>query len=290
MLPPEVTHKQIISSVGVVNNFSRNNVVVVNDEAIIIPCNADTIKEQVAFAFADAESIDRVVILDSLLYHPDSTTSHLLLQNEVNELCQKLEVEMLYSIDYACITFNPASQFVARPLNAYLCAHVYTPNNDTSMGMSILDKETLEYWINSTEEISHLLAQIPKQLSVAATKSHIPTWKERERVFYHDCLCYELREAKVHVRENNWEAAADQWRVLLKSKWRPYRFMGHYNLALYYEISDDIDQAITHLDLAEEIAMTQAIDCLLVEEYREVLQNRKKELEQLKQYHQNTRK
>ena len=108
--------------------------------------------------------------------------------------------------------------------------------------------------------------------------------------FYYDRLSYELRESKVYVHENNWAAAAEQWRMLLNSRWQPYRFMAAYNLALYHEMTDEIDQAITYLDLAEETATTQIIDTSLVKEYREVLLNRKKELKQLEQCHQSTRR
>ena len=78
MLPPEVMPERIVKSVGVVSNFSPNNVIVANENSIILPCDADTIKELVALAFADAGVMHRVVVLDSLLYHPDSTTSHIL--------------------------------------------------------------------------------------------------------------------------------------------------------------------------------------------------------------------
>ena len=290
MLPPEIMPKHRAKSIGVVSNFSRNNVIIVDENSIILPFDADTIKEQVALTLADAGFMDRVVMLDSLLYHPDSTAPHILSQNEINRLCQELEVEMIYSIDYACLTFNPVSQFTARPLNAYLCARIYTPCCDSITGANILEKKVLDYWINDTKEISYLIPQIPQQLAEAAIKPYLPSWKERERVFYYDRLSYELRESKVYVHENNWAAAAEQWRMLLNSRWQPYRFMAAYNLALYHEMTDEIDQAITYLDLAEETATTQIIDTSLVKEYREVLLNRKKELKQLEQCHQSTRR
>lgn len=284
MLPPEVVPGRAVRSVGVVSNFSQNNVVVVNDNAIVLPCDADTMKEHVAQAFADAGFMERVVVLDSLLYHPDSTTSHILSQTEVNALCHELDVEMVYTIDYACLTFNSASQFTSRPLNAYLCSRIYTPDCDSVRGTNMLDKETLEYWINDAEEIDKLLPQIPQLLAKSAIASYLPSWKERERVYYYDRLCYSLREAQVYIREGNWPAAVEQWHALTESKWYPYRFMAHYNLALYYEMTDQIDQAIISLNLAEEIADQRNIDTSLLEQYLEVLQNRRKELELLGKY------
>ena len=291
MVPPEVIPKHKIRSVGVVSNFSQNNVVVVNDDALILPCDADTVKEQVALTFANSGIMDRVVVLDSLLYHPDSTTKHVLTQAEVNALCHEMDVEMIYSIDYACLTFNPAARFIARPLNAYLCSRIYTPDNDSIRGTSILDKETLDYWINDTKEIAYLAPQIPHLLAQNAISPYLPSWEERERIFYYDRLCYELREAKVYVYENNWEAAHQHWQQLLDgAKLQTHRFMAAYNLALYYEMADDIDAALHMLDTAEELATKKnkrgeessiALDTTFVEQYREVLKERKKEIERL---------
>lgn len=290
MLPPEILPEHTVNSVGIVSNFSQNNVVVINDEAIILPCDADTIKEQVALTFANAGIMERVAVLDSLLYHPDSTTIHILTQTEVNDLCRELNVEMLYTIDYACLTFNPAARFIARPLNAYLCSHIYIPNSDSIQRNSIIDKKTLEYWVNNADEINDLVPKIPSQLAQSAISPYLPSWKERDRVYYYDRLCYELREARVYVYENNWESAAEQWKILSESRWRPYRFMAHYNLALYYEMTDNIDAALHSLDLAKELSTKKnkkgkdigiAIDTSLLEQYREVLQNRRGEIEQL---------
>ena len=293
MLPPEVAPECAASSVGVVSNFSQHNVVVANDKAIVLPCDADTVKERVAQAFADAGVMDRVVVLDSLLYHPDSTVQHVFTQGEVNALCRKLNVEMIYSIDYACLVYNPTAGLISPPLNAYLCSHIYIPDRDSIQGTSILDKETLDYWINDTEEIGYLIPEIPSLLAKNAVALYLPSWKERERVFYYDRLCYELREAKVYGEEGNWEAAAEHWRVLATSKLRTHRFMAAYNMALYYEMTDSISQAIASLDLAQELAMKrsnrngaaiQVIDTSLVKEYREVLTNRQKEIMEIEAY------
>ena len=183
------------------------------------------------------------------------------------------------------------AEFHASTQNAYLCSRIYTPDNDSIRGTSILDKETLDYWIDDTKEIAYLVPQIPHLLAQNAISPYLPSWKERERVFYYDRLCYELREAKVYVYENNWEAARQHWQRLLDgAKLQTYRFMAAYNLALYHEMTDDIDAALRMLDTAEELATKKnkrgeessiALDTAFVEQYREVLKERKKELEKL---------
>ena len=285
MLPPEVMPEHKVKSIGVVNNFNQNNVVVVNDDAIIIPCDADSVKEQIAQTFANAGIMERVVVLDSLLYHPDSTTTHVFTSTEVNDLCQQLEVEMIYSIDYACLIYHPAARFISRPLNAYLCSRIYTPDRDSISGISILDKGTIDCWIDNANEIDHIIPHIPSMLAEASIKPYLPSWKERERVFYYNRLCYALREAQIYVNENDWEAAADQWLILTESRLRSYRLMAYYNLALYYEMTDNVDQALASLDKAEKEASPKresgSTHLSLIKQYREVLQNRKKELIEL---------
>ena len=293
MLPPEVIPVQTARSVGVVSNFSPNNVIVADDGVVVFPCDADSVKEHVANAFADAGFMDRVVVLDSLLYHPDSTSLHTFTQAEVNALCRELDVAMIYAIDYACITFNAAERYVGRPFSAYLCTHIYTPDTDSLPATKSIDKKMLEYWADSADDIERIASQIPALLAESAISAYLPSWKERERVFYHDRLCYALREAKVYVYEGNWDAAASQWQTLTASRLRAYRYIAHYNLALYYEMTDDTDSAIRSLDLAEALAKGQdrrgrergiAIDTTLLEQYREVLRTRKKEIEELEKY------
>lgn len=293
MLPPEVIPVQTARSVGVVSNFSPNNVIVANDDAVVFPCDADSVKEHVANAFADAGFMDRVVVLDSLFYHPDSTSLHTFTQAEVNALCRELDVAMIYAIDYACITFNAAERYVGRPFSAYLCTHIYTPDTDSLSATKSIDKKMLEYWADSADDIERIASQIPALLAESAIVPYLPSWKERERVYYYDRLSYELREAKVFIHEGNWEAAAHQWSSLAKSKLRPYRFMGHYNLALYHEMNDDIDAALASLTDAEKQAIKRnkrgkktgvAIDTSLLNQYREVLQTRLTELQKLEQY------
>lgn len=292
MLPPEIMPEHAARSVGVVSNFSQNNVVVADHYTIVLPCDADTIKEEVALTFANSDIMDRVVVLDSLLYHPDSTSTHILSQEEIIDLCELLDVEMIYSIDFACLVYNPSSRFISRPLNAYLCSRIYTPRKDSTTIASIIDKEVLEYWVENTDEIGELFPLVPSQLAKSAIEPYMPTWKERERVFYYDRFNYDLREAKVYVNEGYWEEASKHWRELLQSKRRMQRFEAAFNMALYYEMTDSIDKALSSLEIAKEAAVktdrkgntVQLIDTMYITQYRGVLQKRQKEIAKIDEY------
>ena len=236
--------------------------------------------------------MDRVVVLDSLLYHPDSTTKHLLTQEEVNALCRQLDVETIYSVEYACLTYEPASKFIARPLTAYLCARIYTPDGEGMVGASVLDKEVLDYWIDNTDEVAELFPLVPSQLAKNAIEPYLPTWKERERIFYYDRFNYHLREGRVYISEGKWEDAATHWRQLLQSRSRMQRFEGAFNMALYYEMTDSIDKALSSLDFARESTTkidrqgntVQLIDTMYVTQYRGALKKRQKEIEKIEEY------
>ena len=292
MLPPEIMPKRAARSVGVVSNFSQNNVVVADHYTIVLPCDVDTIKEEVALSLANSGIMERVVVLDSLLYHPDSTATHILSQKEINDLCEMLEVEMIYSIDFACLVYNPAARFISRPLNAYLCSRIYTPGKDSTSVASVIDKEVLEYWVDNTDEIGELIPLIPAQLAKSAIEPYMHTWKERERVFYYDRFNYDLREAKVYVNDGYWDEAATHWRQLLQSKRRMQRFAAAFNMAVYYEMTDSIEQGIASLELAKKAAVkvnhqgdtVQLIDTTYIKQYREVLNKRKTEISQIEEY------
>lgn len=292
MLPPEFMPAKPVHSIGVINNFSKHNVIIANEDTYVFPCNADSVKEQIALNFANAEILERVVVLDSLLYPSDSITPHFLEQEEVNVLCEYLEVDMLYCLDYACITINTTTSDLGKPVNGYLCSRIYLPDTDTCSGNAILDTKSTDGWVYDNAEVRLIMPLMLRQLTEEAVKPYFLSWKERERVFYYDRLSYELREAKVYVEEGNWEAAAQQWRMLADSKLRSHRFMAAYNMALYYEMTDSLDHAIASLERATEIALkqtqkgtkTQVIDTSLAEEYHEVLVNRKKEIEKIDMY------
>lgn len=290
MLPPEIMPEWGTRSVGIVNNFSRNNVVVVNEEASIYACDPDSMIEEIALSFADAGVMDRVVVLDSVIYPADGVSSHKLSQQEVNALCEYLDVSLLYSLEYACLAVNWGTPSIGRPMNAYLCSRYYTPDTDTLSGTAILDKKVVESWAYDTAQARQLMPEVPYLLAQQAIVPYLPAWKERERVYYYNRLCYELREARVYVAEDNWEAAAQQWRVLAQSKQRIHRFIAAYNMALYYEMTDSIDQAIASLDLAKEFTIRypkkgggpiQVIDPDYVNHYREALIERRREIERI---------
>lgn len=292
MVPPETIPQYEIGRVGVINNFSQNNVLVSNEDALVYPCNADSVKEHIALAFANVGAVNRVVVLDSLFYHPDSVAPHILSQAEVNTLCARLEVDMLYAVDYACVAVSREVQTVGYPIQAHLCSRIYTPDSDTVAGSSTLDQKTVESWAYDATQVAAVMRDTPYLLAATAVGAYSPQWKGRERVFYSDAFCYELREAKVYVYEGNWEAAAEQWRTLATSKFRAYRFMAAYNMALYYEMTDSIDQAIAQLDCAIELTVktnkngdsVQLVDITLANEYRDVLVNRKKEIARIREY------
>ena len=290
VLPPKEMPQHLARRVGIVCNFNHNNIVVAEDETVVIPCDANAVKEQVALLFANSGVMEHVVLLDSLPVNSDNEQSRLLSQKEVNDLCQELDVEMIYSIDYACLTLNSTSGYGSHPLNAYLCSRLYTPDQEGVMGACVLDEKSIDCWVNSSDEVANLIPRVPAMLAQSAVASYLPSWKERERVFYHNPLSYALREAKVYVYEVNWEAAAREWQSLTISQCRPFRFMAYYNLALYYEMKDDIDAALRSLDMAEALATKRnkagegigfSFDTSLLEQYREVLQNRRKELDML---------
>ena len=117
LVPPEAALEQQVRSVGVVNNFSRHNVVMGDEQMIVLPLDADSVREEVALAFANG-GLDRVVVMDTLLYPTGSQVPHHLTYHEAAALCREMEVEALYTIDYACLTFYPSARYIGQPIYA----------------------------------------------------------------------------------------------------------------------------------------------------------------------------
>lgn len=292
MLPPEYDMAAQVKSVGVLNNFSQSNVIVGNNDMVLLPCDADSVKEYIAMCFADIEAMEKVVVLDSLFYPADSTNAHLLSQQEVNDWCLRLGVDLLYVLDYACMAIVP-SPWEQQDATVFLCSHIYTPDTELTKGTAIPCRKIQEVWFEQFDGLEAFVAGLPRMLGGFAVESFAPTWRERERVYFSDMLSYPMREARVYVTESNWEQAAMQWRSLADSKWQGRRFMAAFNMALYYEMTDSMEEAVAQIVKAEELAVKRnrqgdvvglVGDTALVNEYMDVLFHRQSETDRLSRY------
>lgn len=305
MIPPEVVVPLDTTRIGVLNNFSVHNVYAVNSDFVVYSCNADTLVQSVAQSMADAELFSEVVVLDSCLYPEADSVIHILTRDEVRHLCDTMNVNLLFTCDYGCLTFYPLKDF-RRDRHFYMACHVYAPTREKPLRGFMVEGEINRGIFRNKEALDGCMERVYPAIGELAADAFQPGWEPRERNFY-DGYQFNLREATVCVKEGNWDEAVSHWRRLGRHKRSRYKLAALYNEALYYEMNDSIEQALGCLEAAEAYATADAekdslrvnqwlndygdlggfkfSDNQLIQQYRQQLKQRQTEVQQLNILH-----
>ncbi len=101
---------------------------------------------------------------------------------------------------------------------------------------------------------------------------NVPVWNEISRIVY---LGYEkeLRLAAKHTNKGEWEKAKILWEQNLSSEDKKLAAKCAYNLAVYYELEDDIDTALQYAIQANEI-WSRPVIVFYIQELEIRLQNK----------------
>jgi hypothetical protein len=114
-----------------------------------------------------------------------------------------------------------------------------------------------------------------------------PHWKTVTRLYNSNPL-YTLSTAKEYVDNNEWEEAAGIWKAVYDSQRKGSKKKGRmaYNLSLYFESINKLDEAMEWLDSAESIFTDKemAQDIELCQLYRKILKHRLIHQEELNFY------
>ena len=286
LIPSEVSFPKEIRKVGIVNNVNE-----IPDEQISeIP--VDTIRrigeiarkttffpgdsflatEALAEALADEDYFDMVVICDSALrkgdIHPRESR---LSKAEVQELAQELGVDIIISLEGLFIKATRIKQHVPE-LYAYLgtvdaqvfpSIRLYLPSRITPMA-NLTPTDSI-FWEFTSHSQSFIHANdrmisdenMVKEASIFAgtipVKLLIPYWETAPR-YYYDGGSVDMRDAGIYVRTNNWDKAFELWEKESQNKNIKRQMRAAYNIALYYEIKDDLNNAELWLLKAVELA------------------------------------
>ena len=90
-----------------------------------------------------------------------------------------------------------------------------------------------------------------------------------------------MRDAGVYVREQEWKEAADLWHQLYDKRKGKIRMQAAYNLALYYEMQNDLEQAKYYLDAAASLAKEGSAEAQLIMLYQLQLEEQMKQSQRL---------
>lgn len=292
MLPAEVQYPVQLKRVAVVNNvsdvpesrrfpkgkdqsdFSSNEYVHLTR---YLNGDAGITAESLAEGIADNKFFEEVVLCDSALRAGNTDPGNLHIpQAEVQTLTKELGVDCLIAVENIQLRSvqtaeNRSNQglFWSRnDVKVYPAVTLYLPNRRRPMvTISCLDSI---YWEEAGCTTKSALAQLPpeeevvKQASdyagLTLVKHLLPHWTSDTRYFYAGGSPT-MRDATVYARENNWKEANHLWQQVYdqataknKKRHQMTRMRTAFNLALSYEMQDNLQAALQWVRTAGEIA------------------------------------
>lgn len=283
LIPADVSFPPQIRRVGVVNNTGdlSDPSMIENDTANqenriarkinYYRGNSEIAAEALAEAIAAENYFDLVVINDSLLragdIHLRETT---LSRAEVQELTEEMGVDMIIALESLIIKstrtimFLPDMGMFRGTVDAKIFPGIklYIPSRTAPLlTINALDSifwEDFRYTENHLRSMGVISEEdLIKEASAFAgsipVKHIIPYWSSDMRYFYGGGSV-DMRDAAIFVRENSWDKAYELWKKVYESGKGKKKMRAAYNIGLYYEIKDDMDNAYTWVNNALEIA------------------------------------
>ena len=287
----EVNFPESVRRVAVINNMpvleTKDDHKTINPE---MEGDGKIAAESLAENVANVSYFDQVVICDSALRANDSEprVNVILTKEEVQELTDDLGVDMLLSFDRIHIQTRPGVLFYPdfpMPIDAVEAVispvvRLYIPNRDKPLFV-VTKQDTISWEIapdlsatKIVKEASEYAASIPVELL-------LPHWNEVTR-FYYDGGNVEMRDAGVCLREDNWEEAYDLWKTTYEKRKGQPKMKAAFNIALYYEMKDDLEKAKEWAENARKLVKSGSKDAQLITFYSAELENREGKLSRLR--------
>lgn len=271
MLPADICFPPEVKNVAIVNNTPQGEEKPLlkkpderkKDAAVpvaVFDGYAKLTAEELANNVAEKNYFDQVIICDSALRAKDHVQRETQLsQDEVKELTQSLGVDMLLSLERVKLYFNgnvaylSDSPVLAEVLDAKVSSmvRIYLPARPTAL-FGLNDRDSI-YWTGSWNITDDVVKEASSFAATLPLKHILPTWKTVDR-YYYASGSIEMRDAAVCVREDTWEDAFKLWGKTFKLKSDKMRMRAAYNIALYYEMKDQLENAKEWLEKAKSIA------------------------------------
>ena len=91
---------------------------------------------------------------------------------------------------------------------------------------------------------------------------------------YYTGAVYQMRDAEVAVNSNDWDKAFDLWNEVYNSKRGKLKCAAAFNIALFYEYKDNIQEAMKWIKLAEELTKPDSDMYSGISLYKSVIMDR----------------
>lgn len=260
--------------------------------------DAQLTTEALAEAIANENYFDEVIICDSALRANDSIVrSTLLTIEEIEELTKSLRVDFLIAVEGIEIETERQINYLSE-LQTYYgtidakirpTIRIYLPTRSRPL-ITLSDNDSI-FWQEAAISEASVIAQLPNQKDIITQASEfagsifiqhlLPTWTSEQRYLFTGGNVI-MRDAAVYAKEGDWKEAVTLWESLYKQKKGKQKMYAAFNMAVGYEMQDNIEEAyrmaIEAQQLASEINNTYYIPISL---YVNELQQRKEGFLQL---------
>ncbi len=212
----------------------------------------------------------------------------ILTKEEVRKLSEDLGVDMILSFDRIHIQTKPGVLFYPdfpMPIDAVdgiisPIVRVYIPNRDKPLFV-VAKQDTISWEIEPALSDRKIVKEASEYAASIPVEHLLPHWDEVAR-FYYDGGNIEMRDAGVYLRENNWDEAYSQWKIAYEKRKGQQKMKAAFNIALYYEIKDNVEQAKEWLGKAKKLVKSGSRDEQLIAFYSLELEKRESKLSQLR--------
>ncbi|MGL4852597.1 MAG: DUF6340 family protein [Phocaeicola sp.] len=279
----QMNFPETVKKVAVVNNIPVSDYEL-NGREIPLYLQGDGRIASTEFAelLAASHYFDEVILSDSTLQVIDQSTG-IIPMEKVNQLASEWGVDMLFSIDSLNIANQVASfGYFGAELAAIISPQikVYVPQRRLPL-FSIAKQDTI-FWSITPELNSALVAkEASAYVASQALPYIVPYWKKITRSYY-ESGNFQMRDAALFLREENWEEASLLWEAIYNEKKGAAKARAAYNLALYYEMKEDITKAKELLNEAYNQVKPNSMDASFIEFYLIQLKERDSKLARLK--------
>lgn len=287
----DVSFPDAVRKVAVINNMPVLKVKD-NHETISGELEGDgkVASEALAEHIANVNYFDRVIICDSAFRAQDEVprANVLLTQGEIQQLSDDLGVDMILSFDRIHIQTKPGVLFYPDyplPIDAVdgiisPIVRVYIPGRDKPLFV-VAKQDTISWKLDPTLSDRKIVKEASEYAASVPVEHLLPHWNEVTR-FYYDGGNIEMRDAGVCLRENDWEGAYALWKAAYEKRKGQQKMKAAFNIALYHEIKDQVEQAKEWLGKAKELVKSGSGDEQLIAFYTSELENREGKLSRLR--------
>lgn len=273
MLPAEVSFPSTLKRVAVVNNMPKvpDNKLIISEEVdkkgeneiarITNYYNGDAkiTSEALAEALASEDYFDEVIICDSVLRSKDiSPRENALSQEEVMRLTQELDVDFLIALENIQMRSTRKISYLRDwgtyygtvDVKVYPSIKVYLPNRKGPM-VTVNTNDSI-FWeeFGNGEAIvrsrlisdDDLIKESSEFAGMVPIRRLLPHWQSANRYLFQGGSV-NMRDAAIFAKEGNWIEAINLWKKNFEAKKGKQKLYSAYNIAMGYEMQDNLESA-----------------------------------------------